>query len=73
MIKRSFIFVFLHSIFKQCVNMAFHQALTSAIENKIASAGDVCFRPPITIKFHDLHTSNIRRAVGEIASYHEKD
>jgi hypothetical protein len=36
-------------------------------------AGDVCSRPPITIKFHDLHGRDIRGAVGEITSYHEKD
>jgi hypothetical protein len=34
---------------------------------------DVCFRPPITIRFHDLHVGNIRGAMGEISSYHERD
>ncbi len=34
--------------------------------------GDVCSRPPITIKSHDLHVDDIIGAVGEIASYHEK-
>ncbi len=29
--------------------------------------GDVCSRPPITIRSHDLHACDIRRAVGEIA------
>ncbi len=33
-------------------------------------AGDVCSRPPITMESHDLHASDIRRAMGEIASYH---
>jgi hypothetical protein len=32
--------------------------------------GDVCSRPPIIIRFHDLHVSDIKGAVGEIASYH---
>jgi len=34
---------------------------------------DVCFRPFIIIRFHDLHAGNIRRDVGEISSYHERD
>ncbi len=32
--------------------------------------GDVCFRPPITIRSHDLHVNNIRGFVGEITFYH---
>ncbi len=36
-------------------------------------ASDVCSRPPITIRYHDLHVGDIRRVVGEIASYHKKD
>ncbi len=36
-------------------------------------AGDVCSRPPITIRSRDLHASDIRRAMGEITSYHERD
>jgi len=35
--------------------------------------GDVCFRPPITIRFHNLHVGNIRGAMGVISSYHERD
>jgi len=34
---------------------------------------NVCSRPLITIKSHDLHVGDIRRVVGEIVSYHEKD
>jgi hypothetical protein len=34
---------------------------------------DACFRPLINIKSHNLHADDIRRAVGEIASYHKKD
>jgi hypothetical protein len=35
--------------------------------------GDVCSRPPITIRSHKLHASNIRGAMGEIASYHKRN
>jgi hypothetical protein len=35
-------------------------------------AGDVCSKPPITIRFHDLHASDIKGAMGEITSYHER-
>jgi hypothetical protein len=34
---------------------------------------DACFRPFIIIRFHDLHACDIRRVVGEIASYHKRD
>jgi len=73
MIRRSFIFVFFIQFLRQHVTIAFQQAFTFAIERKIALASDVCFRPPITIKSHDLHVGDIRRDVGEITSYHEKD
>ncbi len=36
-------------------------------------ACDACFRPPIIIKSHDVHAGDIRGAVGEIISYHERD
>jgi hypothetical protein len=36
-------------------------------------ASDVCSRPHITIRSHNLHASDIRRVVGEIISYHERD
>jgi hypothetical protein len=58
---------------RQCVCIAFQHALTCAIEKKISLASDVCSKPSITIKFHDLHASDIRRVVGEMTSYHEKD
>jgi len=57
--------------FKWCVNIALQLAF--AIHRKIALAGDVCSRPSIIIKSHDLHVGNIRKAMGEIVSYHEKD
>jgi hypothetical protein len=59
--------------FRQHVSIAFQHALTSTIKRKIALTSDVYSRPPITIKSHNLHAGNIKRAVGEIASYHKKD
>ncbi len=59
--------------FKQCVNIVFQRVLTSTIEKKIVLASDACSKPPITIGYHDLHVGDIRRVVGEIVSYHEKD
>jgi len=38
------------------------------MERKIVLAKDVYSKPLITIKFHDLHVSNIRKVVGEITS-----
>jgi hypothetical protein len=64
---------FLHSFFMQCVSIVFKHVLTSIIKRKFALAGDVCSRPPISIRFHDLQLGNIRKIVGEITSYHEKD
>jgi hypothetical protein len=55
-------------IFKQYVSISLQCALTSAIERKRVLASDACFRPPITIRCHDLHVGNIRAALGEIAS-----
>jgi len=48
-------------------------ALTCAIERKVVLVGYACFRPPITMKFHNLHVGDIKRVKGEITSYHEKD
>jgi hypothetical protein len=36
-------------------------------------AKDVCSTPPITIRSHNLNGSNIRGAMGEIATYHKRD
>jgi hypothetical protein len=58
---------------RQCVNMALQHVLASIIEKKIVVVGDACSRPPILIRFHDLHANDIRGAMGEIASYHKKD
>jgi hypothetical protein len=35
--------------------------------------GDACSKPPIITKSHDLHVSDIREAMGEIAFYHKRD
>jgi hypothetical protein len=55
------------------VNIVLQCALVSAIEKKIALAGDVCSRPPTITISHDLHANDIRGAMGEIASYHKKE
>jgi hypothetical protein len=59
--------------FRQHVSIALQHVLTFVIEMKIALMGHVCSKPPITIRFHDLHANDIKRAVDEIVSYHEKD
>jgi hypothetical protein len=64
---------FRSEFFRQCVNIVFQHALAFAINKKILLAGDVCSKPPITIKSHHLHACNIRGAMGEIASYHKRD
>ncbi len=35
--------------------------------------GDDCSRPPIIIRSHDLYAGDIRGAMGEITSYHDRD
>jgi hypothetical protein len=64
---------FSNQFFKQGVSIAFQCPLTFTIKRKIALAKDVCSRPPVTIKFHDLHVGDIKGAMGEITSYHERD
>jgi hypothetical protein len=59
--------------FKQHVSIIPRRALTSVIERKIVLAGDACFSPPNTIKFHDLRVSDIKRVTGGIFFYHKKD
>ncbi len=59
--------------FKQHFSITLQHDLASTIEKKIALVGNVCSKPPITIRAHDLHVGDIRGALGEIASYHEKD
>jgi len=64
---------FRNQFFKQRVSIVLQHVLTFAIEKKITLACDACFRPPTTIKSHDLHAGDIRGAMGEIASYHKRD
>jgi hypothetical protein len=53
--------------------LIFQRVLAFVIEKKIVLVSDACFRFPISIRSHDLCAGDIRGAVGEIASYHEKD
>jgi hypothetical protein len=64
-----FAFIFLGSILVLFLSML----KASVVERKIALARDACSRPPIIIRSHDLHANDIRRAMGEITSYHERD
>jgi hypothetical protein len=73
MIGRPFILVFCIQFFRQHVRITLQRVLAFAIERKIAVAGDVCSKYPITIRSHDLHASDIRTVVDEIVSYHEMD
>jgi hypothetical protein len=59
--------------FKQCVSIAFQHVLAFAIESKITLVDDACSRPSITIRSHNLHASDIKGVVGEIASYQKRD
>jgi hypothetical protein len=49
------------------------RALTFAKKRKIVLASDACSRPPIIIRSHDLHASDIRGTMGEIAPYDERN
>jgi hypothetical protein len=44
-------------------------ALAFVIKRKITLVGDVCSKPPTTIRSHDLHVGHIRGAMDEIVSY----
>jgi hypothetical protein len=57
----------------QHVNIVFQCVLTFVIKRKITLIGNVCFRLPIIIRSHNLHGDDIKRAMGEIVSYHERD
>ncbi len=58
---------------KQRVSIALQCVLTFVIKRKIALMNDACSRPLITIRSHNLNVGDIRRAMGEITSYHERD
>jgi hypothetical protein len=55
------------------VNIIFERALAFAIKRKFALASDVCSKPRITSRSHDLHASDIKGDVNETTSYHEKN
>jgi hypothetical protein len=38
------------------------------MERKIVLVGNTCSKSPITIRSHDLHVGDIRKAMGEITS-----
>jgi hypothetical protein len=59
--------------FKQHVSIDFQRVLASIIKRNFVLVRDVYSRPLINIKSHDLHVGDIRKAMGEITSYHEKD
>jgi hypothetical protein len=67
-----FFLSFCIQFFKQCVSIVFKCASAFVIERMIALASDACSKTPINIKSHDLHGDNIRKAMGEIASYHKE-
>jgi hypothetical protein len=54
---------------REHVNIVLQCVLAFAIKSKFALAGDACFKPHITIKFHDLHVGNIREVVSDIVSW----
>ncbi len=59
--------------FKQHVSISLQHVLAFVIERKIALGCYAYSRPPIIIKSHHLHVGDIKGAMGEIASYHERD
>jgi hypothetical protein len=58
------VFVARVQFFRQCISIVFQRALASAIERKITLTGDACSTPPITIRLHDVHVGDIKRAMG---------
>jgi hypothetical protein len=59
--------------FRQHVSIALWHALTSTIKRKITLVRDVYSKPSIIIRYHDSHVDDIRRAMGEITSFHKRD
>jgi hypothetical protein len=68
-----YLYLFAFNFSSNVLILLFNVLLASTINRKIALAGNVCSRPPITIKSHHLHAGDIKRVVGEITSYHRKD
>jgi len=65
------LFLKIHYFRRPGVTITFQQALTSAIDKKITLTRDAYSNPIISIRSCDLHVG--KRAIGEIASYHERD
>jgi hypothetical protein len=59
--------------FKYRVNIVLQCGLIFVIKKNIALASDVCSKPSITIRSHDLRVGDIRGTLGEIISYQEID
>jgi hypothetical protein len=59
--------------FKQHVILFFQCVLAFVIERNIVLVDNVSSKPPITIKFHNLHVGDIIGAMGEIVSYNKRD
>ncbi len=66
-------FIFAFNFLSDVLVLLFNVLQLLLQNRKIVQVGDVCFRPPIVIRIHDLHASDIRGNMGEIASYHERD
>jgi hypothetical protein len=73
MIEGHLFYFFCIQFFKQRVHIVLQHTLASALKRKIVLASDVYSILPITIRSHDLHVGDIRRFVGDITSYHERD
>jgi hypothetical protein len=69
---RGYLSFFCIQFFRQHVSIILQCVLGSVIKRMITLASDACSKPPTTIRFHDLHPSDIKGVMGEITSYHEK-
>jgi len=54
--------------FKLRVNIVFQCVLALVIKRKITLTNNVCSRPPINIRSHNLHAGNMKEVMGEITS-----
>jgi hypothetical protein len=52
---------------------ALQHVLASTLKRKITLADDASSSPPIIIRSHNLHASDIKGVVDEITSYHKRD
>jgi hypothetical protein len=70
--KGHFSLSFCIQVFRQCVSIVLQHVLAFTIERKITLSSNACSKPPIIMRFHDLHVGNIRRVMGKITSYHKR-